>query len=199
MALLCAALPPAPRGMLTGGEDGGYSSWVAGFLHTGHAEYTYGQQKGSNHIHKKAAGAISVCLTPPPSARSHTTRLHSIHWCNNQSCWLPAQALLSATKALPKLLLFGIWLFKPGETTGCSSREACFYRLCFCSFSFWWVCSWIFHLLFLRALMLPCFLGYTEPEKKATATSVGVCYAGHHRLMLLSGGCNRASAKLALT
>lgn len=52
--------------MLTGGEDGGYSSWVAGFLHTGHAEYIYGQQKGSNHIHKKAAGAISVCLTPPP-------------------------------------------------------------------------------------------------------------------------------------
>lgn len=151
---------------------------------------------------KKQQEQFQCVLHPPPSARSHTTRLHSVHWCNNQSCWLPAQALLSATqaaKALPKLLLFGIWPFKPGETTGCSSRGACFYRLCFCSFSFWWVCSRIFHLLFLRALMLPCFLGYTEPEKKATATSLGICYAGHHRLMLLSGGCNRASAKLALT
>lgn len=85
------------------------------------------------------------------------------------------------------------------ETTGCSSRGSWFYRLRFCSFSFWWVCSRIFHLLFLRAPMLQCFLGYTELEKKATATSLGVCCAGHRRLMLLTGGCNRAPAKLALT
>lgn len=45
LALACAARTPPQGGCSDIGEDGGYSSRAREFLHTGHAEDTYGQQK----------------------------------------------------------------------------------------------------------------------------------------------------------
>lgn len=62
---LCAALPSTPREMHTHRAGWWYSSLAAGFLHTEHAEYVYGQQKDSNHVHKKSSRSnLSVSYTP---------------------------------------------------------------------------------------------------------------------------------------
>jgi len=74
-------------------------------------------------------------------------------------------------RPFPNCFSLGFGPLSVGETTGCSSKGACFYRIHFCSFRFWWVCSWIFHLMFLRALMLPGL--HRMREKKLLLAHLG--------------------------